>query len=203
MTGVEQCEQFDRARNQTRLNLFIKKLQSTFELDGSVADLGCGPGWVDIELCKHYNVVVDGYDGSSTMLEYAVQNVSQEHLDGKIFFHHMKFDDIVETYPTVISTDALHHVTNPETFWNVIKCMNPNRVFVMDLVRPDTEEQLERIVRVCSTTKDALYVEDFRRSLMAAFTVDEIKQQLTDAGLNLSVETVGQVFKSIFIYGEL
>lgn len=203
MTGDEQCKQFDRARNQTRLNLFVDQLQSTFKLEGNVADLGCGPGWVDIELCKRYDIVIDAYDGSSTMINHAKHNVRDAELCSRIFLHCQEFDSINETYSTVISTDALHHVADPATFWNLIKCMNPNRVFVMDLVRPDSVEQLERIVRVCSTTQDPLYVEDFRRSLMAAFTEDEIRQQLKQSNLNLDVTVIGKIFKTAFVHGVL
>ena len=62
----------------------------------------------------------------------------------------------------------------------------------MDLCRPDTVEQARKIVNDVAGAEQEILKDDFFRSLLAAFTADEIKEQLRRAALNLQVIKISE-----------
>ncbi len=64
-------------------------------------------------------------------------------------------------------------------------------VLVMDLFRPESEADAWRIVEQYSASEPEVLKRDFFNSLCAAFTPDEVREQLAAAGLGaLHVQTV-------------
>ena len=200
MVDPTQCNQFASARSRQRENLFIEKLKQTFELTGQVANLGCGPGTYDTLLCDTFeHIHIDAYDASMPMLDLARQQDNS-----RISWIHNEFNNINRVYDAVISVDTLHHIHHPQTFWKTINRISKSGslVFVMDHIRPKDKTVLDRIVNLMSTTNDPVYVTDFRNSLLAAHSVQEIQQQLNLANLNwLTVSTTGTLFQICFITG--
>ena len=62
----------------------------------------------------------------------------------------------------------------------------------MDLLRPETEIQAKKIVESVSGDEDPLLRADFYNSLLAAFTIPEVKDQLKKAGLRFEVKAVSE-----------
>jgi hypothetical protein len=60
----------------------------------------------------------------------------------------------------------------------------------MDLLRPETHEGARRIVDAVAANADPILREDFYNSLCAAFSLDEVRGQLTAASLDLRVTQV-------------
>jgi hypothetical protein len=85
----------------------------------------------------------------------------------------------------------LHHFHNPLDFWNSIKRIAPRDVFILDFLRPESEEQLQETI-AHRDYLDEHFKTDFENSLRACFTVEEIRQQLVDCGLNLKIVEVDQ-----------
>jgi hypothetical protein len=64
-------------------------------------------------------------------------------------------------------------------------------VFVMDLRRPETEQELQQLVEEYSRGDPEVLRNDFSNSLRAAYRAEEVQQQLAQAGLTrLNVEVV-------------
>ena len=64
-------------------------------------------------------------------------------------------------------------------------------VFVMDLMRPATLEDVDRLVAEHSTDEPEILRRDFHASLLAAYRVTEAEEQLAGAGLErLTVRAV-------------
>ena len=84
--------------------------------------------------------------------------------------------------------------------WNKIKEFSrPGTiVYVMDLIRAESKEKAKQIVETVSGNESETLKQDFYNSLLAAFTLDEIKQQLTQANLDKKL-TVEQVSERHFI----
>ena len=61
----------------------------------------------------------------------------------------------------------------------------------MDLVRPDSEDAARAMVKEGAGSEHPILQHDFYNSLLAAFTPEEIRRQLRDAGLELSVALTG------------
>jgi hypothetical protein len=131
--------------------------------------------------------------------------IAKEHLGefgSRINLKHKLLADISgKHYNTVISSDTLHHIHNPQDFWSTIKRIAQN-FYVTDLLRPESIEKVDRIIRVLARTDDEVYKEDFRNSLCAAFTVDELRAQLDEAGIEAYEMTIrGDVCKTVYIHG--
>ena len=64
-------------------------------------------------------------------------------------------------------------------------------VVVMDLARPASETAVDSLVETYALNEPDVLRRDFRNSLFAAYTVDEVEQQLQAAGLDtLAVQMV-------------
>jgi hypothetical protein len=65
-----------------------------------------------------------------------------------------------------------------------VKVSSPGtRVFVMDLLRPDTTNDARKLVELYSPNEPEILKRDFYNSLLAAFELDEVRRQLEEAGL--------------------
>ena len=75
-------------------------------------------------------------------------------------------------------------------------------MFVMDLMRPQSISEAERMVEEYSADEPQVLREDFFLSLKAAFRVEEVEEQLREAGLShLQVEAVTD--RHLVVYGLL
>jgi SAM-dependent methyltransferase len=97
----------------------------------------------------------------------------------------------------------LHHLPDPAVLWNEIKRLGKGgaAVYVMDLHRPDSLENARQIVESRAAKEHPILQEDFYSSLCAAFTREEIEEQLCQAELSLDVLKVSE--RHILIKGIL
>ena len=85
----------------------------------------------------------------------------------------MKFDNI-------ISNSVLHHVDNPNFFWELIsKRLSSNgRFLVMDLLRPESIAKIEMLVNKYASNEPEILQKDFYNSLLASYDINELRGQL-------------------------
>jgi trans-aconitate 2-methyltransferase len=151
-----------------------------------VVDLGCGPGDMTIDMARRrpgWRVV--GADASEPMLAVArrrsagVLNVRFVHVDAKFI------DASLGQFDLLTSNSLLHHLPEPAGFWaSLHRIARPHAVlFLRDLFRPATEEMAKTIVQTYAGEESKLLQDEFHRSLLAAFTVEEVRAQLVAAGL--------------------
>jgi SAM-dependent methyltransferase len=88
-------------------------------------------------------------------------------------------------YALVYSSSLLHHLRDPAALWQSAKRWGrPGAaLFVGDLLRPESEAQARAIVAREASGEPAVLQRDFYLSLCAAYTPDEVRAQLADAGL--------------------
>jgi len=182
-------------------NYFIELFRQKFAHDvvtGFVLDMGCGPGDISFRFAKAFpDCVVQGVDGSACMLDYANQRlVASADYSGRLEFVLGLFPDVDlprTNYPTLISNSLLHHLPDPQILWTIVKrwAVSGTRVFIMDLMRPESTAVAQDYMIRYAAGEPEILQRDFYNSLLAAFTVDEVQLQLTEAGLEtLSVEAV-------------
>ena len=162
-----------------------------------ILDLGCGPADIPIRLAQLLpKVHITAIDASKKMIESAKVAVTKSRLNNHITLivaHLPGLPFKSKTFDAIISNSILHHLPNPNVLWEEIKKLGKSRgvVFVMDLLRPDSPAKAKEIVKQYSENEDYVLKEDFYNSLLAAFTLDEIKEQLIKAGLpNLNAEII-------------
>ncbi|MBT3206796.1 MAG: class I SAM-dependent methyltransferase [Bacteroidetes bacterium] len=164
---------------------------------GNILDLGCGPGDLDIELTKKLpDVQIFAIDGSAQMVDLATQKIAKHNLTDRVEI----LQDILPNlnlpegkFDLIISKDLLHHIPSPNDFWAEINRLanNHTQIYVMDLIRPDSIDKAKKIVESISASEPEVLQEDFYNSLLAAFTFDEVKEQMERANLNYQIDNLG------------
>ncbi|CAA9892751.1 Methyltransferase type 11 [Candidatus Methylobacter favarea] len=183
-----------------RLKLFINKPQ----FSGTALDLGCGPGDISCRFAKAFPLSkVHAVDGSEAMIDYCKLSTSRE-LKTRIRFILGMLPDVIlpqSGYEIIFCNSLLHHLHDPQGLWQVIKkySRQGTRVVVMDLLRPDCLESAQKLVKTYALDEPEILKRDFYYSLLAAYTLPEIKKQLTQAGLNFFVEQISD--RHVFITG--
>lgn len=159
----------------------------------TAVDIGCGPGDVMIRLARALpDLHITAIDASAPMIALARGAVMTEGLSDRIELVQGYVPGVAlkaHSFDAVLSKDLLHHVPDPSVLWKEIARLGrPGAVvYVMDLVRPPTPEEAHRIVDRVAAREDPILREDFYNSLCAAFTVDELREQVAGAGLDLEV----------------
>jgi ubiquinone/menaquinone biosynthesis C-methylase UbiE len=173
----------------------VLKLADNFKT-ARVVDLGCGPADIAIRIAlARAEWRIDAVDASPAMLDIARRAVSSYHAARNLT---LCLADAKNTglssggYDVIFSNSLLHHLPDPLPLWTEMKRLaRPGAVlFVRDLHRPATAQAARRIVGHYAGGETKLLQEEFYRSLLAAFTIDEVRGQLAEARLaHLAVET--------------
>jgi SAM-dependent methyltransferase len=157
---------------------------------GRVLDLGCGTADITIRFARAYRGShVEGLDAAAAMLEWARRAVADAQLEGRIQLIESWLDPARiprGAYDAVICNSLLHHLADPALLWQTaVAAARPDApVMVMDLARPGTPEAAQALVERHADGAPELMRRDFYNSLLAAYTVDEVAQQLRAGGLD-------------------
>jgi ubiquinone/menaquinone biosynthesis C-methylase UbiE len=193
MTEDEQAEAYASADFEDAHSRLIRLFRETFHshaVQGTVLDLGCGPGDIACRFAVAYpDVVVYGVDGSEAMLRQGASVMAR--YPGVADRVNLEFGFLPDctlpesNYDVVISNSLLHHLTNPQVLWNsVLRFAAPGApVFVMDLQRPRSVDDLELLVEQYAADEPDILRRDFANSLHAAYAIPEVQDQLAIAGL--------------------
>jgi SAM-dependent methyltransferase len=193
MDSAAQTQAYAEADFDQSNSLFTEKFREHFDQQpthGSLADLGCGPGDISIRMAYQYpGWTVTGLDAGANMLKLALQRQASEKLAGRVNFQHSYLPDpalATASFDAVISNSLLHHLPQPQVLWqSIIQLARPGAAIqVMDLMRPDSEAEADRLVDSYASGAPPILTEDFYNSLLAAYTPREVSDQLLAAGLD-------------------
>jgi ubiquinone/menaquinone biosynthesis C-methylase UbiE len=181
-------------------NLFIDIIFKTKKLTiKNILDIGCGPATIPVQIVTKYpSIKITAIDASYYMIKHANKTVHNAGFEKNITIllgcipslklNHYFFD-------TIISKDVLHHLADPMVFWNELKRIRKlinNNIYIMDLFRPESIEKAKQIVTSVSSNEPEVLKKDFYHSLLAAFTVNEVKTQLKKANINLNFTKISE-----------
>jgi len=197
MDDPRQAEAYANADFKSSNHLFVEGLIRDFPHHLRTAlDLGCGPGDVVIRLARAVpDLSITAVDGSGPMIALARDAVHASGLDRQISLMQGRVPGLpieTQSFDLVLSKDLLHHLPDPSVLWTeVARLGRPGgAVYVMDLVRPSTPEAARQIVDTVAAGADPILRQDFYNSLCAAFTLDEVRGQLSAVGLDLEAAPV-------------
>jgi len=213
MQGEEQAKAYAFADFSKPHNLFIETFREKFSdipsgFNDVILDLGCGPCDITRRFAAAYpDSAFHAVDGSANMLKHGAELNEQVNLSHRI--------KLIETclpkprlpqpfYHAIISNSLLHHLHDPFVLWQTIQqhAKPFAHVFVMDLIRPVDEQTVKYLSGEYSSNEPDILKQDFENSLRAAFTLNEVRQQLNEMGLtNLNIEQVSELH--MIIYGVL
>jgi len=156
---------------------------------GAALDLGCGPADVTLRFARAFpGWTVDGVDAAAAMLRLGRSRVHAEGLADRVRLAACRLPNDPtprEAYELVLSNSLLHHLPDPTALWQVAKARTApgGRLFIMDLHRPETPDAAWALVERHAAGEPDVLRRDFHASLHAAYTLDEIRAQLAQAGL--------------------
>ena len=189
------------------LEKYLKKVGKTLNKTDLILDIACGPGNISERIAKNWPFVkVVGIDGSKEMLNQAekklcgsfAKNLSYELIDiNLISTGDQKFPLKADV---LVSNSALHHFHDPYKFWDALKKLGKNQCINIhrDLLRPSSIEKALELKEKYLSNSPGILKNDFYASLKASFTVDEVNQQLFNAGLSqLEVFQVDELYFEI------
>lgn len=145
-----------------------------------VLDVGVGTAQIPIELCRRgFEIEVLGIDLADHMLKRSRENIERAGLQQRITVRKvdaksMPFAD--GQFEVVLSNSILHHIPEPVTVIREMQRVLASKglLFVRDLMRPETEAEVELLVRTYAGHENPHQQQLFRQSLHAALTVDEV-----------------------------
>lgn len=192
MDSPEQTAAYAAADFATSNQLFVDQLLAYFQpipATGHLFDLGCGPADITIRLARalpRWNFT--GLDGGPNMLQCGIEACQQAALSDRIRLKHSYLPD--DSLPpssadAVVSNSLLHHLPEPVTLWQTLcQLARPGAyIQVMDLQRPDDIAAARALCDEYANGEPEVLRQDFYNSLLAAYTVAEVRAQLDTAGL--------------------
>lgn len=193
MDEAEQAAAYAAADFSEPNTLFVERFPEQFgnsTAQGRALDLGCGPAEVTVQWAAAYpKYQVDAVDGAEAMLAFARKNIAAAGLIGRVRLLKMVLPSqqlAQQRYQAILSNSLLHHLVDPQVLWQTIRTVGiPGAaVLVMDLMRPESPRQAEILVQQYAKDAPAILQRDFYHSLVAAFRLDEVADQLKVAGLH-------------------
>jgi SAM-dependent methyltransferase len=176
------------------LALYAIKRMNGDETARTVADLGCGPCLYHQDFYALFpNATVSAYDASQAMLEEAAKNINSD----KTKLIAFNINDVAQSedrFDVIFSSLVLHQLHDPGRLWAAVKNLGaPGTKFVVfDLLHIDDDAKAEAAIDalIPKGLFGSVFRQDFRRSLRAAFSIEEIYGQIGAAGLSATVHTI-------------
>jgi ubiquinone/menaquinone biosynthesis C-methylase UbiE len=157
---------------------------------GPVLDVGTGTAQIPIQICRlHPTVCVHAIDLAEEMLKLARVNVAAAGLGdrisvGRVNGRQMPFP--TGRFAAVVSNSIIHHIPHPfECFGEMVRvCAPGGTLFVRDLLRPSSIEQLEHFVGKYAADTNPHQRRLFADSLRAALTLAEVQTLVVELGFD-------------------
>lgn len=212
MDSDEQARAYAAADFSEAHQSYVTLFQASFPErppGATVLDLGCGAADVVIRFAQaNPRYTFHAVDGSAAMLRCARKALrGHPELVRRIklargFIPEARLPR--RNYDVILSSNFLHHLHEPEALWQTIRRYAKRRalVFVTDLFRPPNRAAAKKLVERYSAAEPAILQRDFLNSLLASFTVEEVREQLIRAELShLRIEVISD--RHMMIFGKM
>jgi ubiquinone/menaquinone biosynthesis C-methylase UbiE len=146
-----------------------------------VLDVGAGTAQIPIELCRqHPGIHVIAVDLARHMLALAQENIDRAALAQRIRVQlcdakRLPFADA--SCAAVMSNSIVHHIPEPgQALAEMVRVLQTGgAIFVRDLIRPESDAEVHRLVRLYAEGANPHQRQMFEDSLRAALTVEEVR----------------------------
>lgn len=197
MDTVDDAQDYDQMDHTSVNRVFVADFLAVFpDRAARVADIGTGTAQIPVELCRQtLQLHVDAVDASGEMLRLAAGNVDRAGFVARIALHLADARGL--PFPNgsvgaVISNSIVHHIPDPQpVLADMVRICEPGGiVFVRDLLRPDSEAELDHLVKTYAADTNDHQRQLFADSLRAALTLTEVQNRVVELGF--AAETVRQ-----------
>ncbi len=194
MDSSEEARDYNNMDHSTVNDVFTNDLiRFSATVDGEindVLDFGTGTALIPIMLCRKVEQCrVMAVDMAVHMLDLARYNVEVESLIERITLYKvdakaMGFDD--EMFDVTMSNSIVHHIPEPvECLKEAVRVTDVGGIlFVRDLMRPESDEQVSRLVQLYTGEENEHSQKMFDDSLRAALSLEEIRAIVVELGFD-------------------
>ncbi len=200
MDSAQEAAEYDRMDHSTVNQLFVDDLLTVMRAapvparqteQWQILDLGTGTVQIPIRLLHAWPECgpVMACDLSVEMLRVGMQNLRQASLCDRIlpmYCDAKRLPVADASVDVIISNSIIHHIPEPLYIFNEVRrSIRPGGlVFFRDLLRPESEHQIEYLVLQWAGHENEHAQRMFRESLHAALTLDEVRQMLNQVGFD-------------------
>jgi len=216
MDGAEQAAAYAAAELSASDGAVIARLGELFPegLGSRLVDLGCGPGNISFRLAelRPAPAQVLAIDGAPPMLAQAARELErrrqrQPDLPQRLVFRLSRLPDpaLPGGFSAVVSNSLLHHLPDPAVLWGALRQLAAPgaRIYVKDLRRPADAAAVGALVQRHAADAPPVLQHDYRASLHAAFTPEEVEGQLRAAGLAGALQVAPSDDRYLEVWGRL
>ncbi len=189
MDTAESAEAYDAMGHGEVDEAFVNRVIELGAKTGHYLDVGTGPAQIPILLAqKCPNIHITAIDLSKEMLKIARRHVEVADLNNRITLE--LIDAKTLPYPDnsfdgLISNSIVHHIHDAEKALKEMgRVAKPNGVvLIRDLIRPETPANAQAFVDRYAADDTPYQQKLYYDSFLAAFTIDEVKQMLSEADI--------------------
>jgi ubiquinone/menaquinone biosynthesis C-methylase UbiE len=190
MDSAVEAHDYDAMDHAAVNRVFVADFLAVWPGQSPILDVGTGTAQIPIELCRQApSARVVGIDLAEHMLQVGRENVRKagfadrltlERHDGK----RLAFSD--GTFAAVMSNSIVHHIPQPKlALAEMARVARPGGLlFVRDLVRPDDDTVVQKLVRSYAGEANAHQQAMFEASLRAALTLGEVRDLVATLGFD-------------------
>ena len=189
MGSPEEASEYEAMDHSAANASFVEALVEHGCDRGELLDLGTGPGDIPLLLVERCpDAVVTGTDLSNEMLKIARLKVAHAGHSLRIRLMVADAKDLPfadRHFAGVFSNTILHHVSDPHAYFREAGRVlsDSGALVIRDLARPDSLDEVDRLVSLYAGGENAFQQKLFYDSLRAAYTVDEVRAMLDATGL--------------------
>ncbi len=195
MDTAEEAADYDAMDHSAVNALFVDDLiafSDNFLPQERWLDVGTGTGQILVELGRRRaDAHVLGIDLAEEMLRVARTNLVAAGLGERMLLEVVDAKRLPyagSTFGGVMSNSIIHHLPEPvRALEQMVRVLKPGgALFVRDLCRPETDDDVERLVALHAAEASSSQKQLFRQSLYAALTVDEMAGLARQCGIAAS-----------------
>jgi ubiquinone/menaquinone biosynthesis C-methylase UbiE len=190
MDSAEEASDYDAMDHAQVNRVFVADFLAVWHGRGPVLDVGAGTAQIPIELCRQAPAVeVVAVDLAEHMLRVGRENVRRAGLEQRLRLERCDAKQLpfaAGSFAAVISNSIVHHIPEPEkVLAEMTRVLQPGgALFVRDLLRPDDDATVRRLVEAYAGDANAHQRQMFEDSLRAALTLEEIRGLVARLGFD-------------------
>jgi ubiquinone/menaquinone biosynthesis C-methylase UbiE len=194
MTDINQCVLYNKYTSDLEtLHEYIQTYQSLIGIkEGTVIDLGSGTCNFVIALAQNFpNLNFVCYENSPSMIKIATDNINSAGLSSKIQLIQNDIFHATGNYDVALANRLLHHIDDTKEFWKLMNLLS-NNILVIDIDRPP--KHLVDHIKESNEYQDDVYKEDLISSLQAAYSLEEVTEQIKEYNYNITTDNQYKLF---------
>jgi ubiquinone/menaquinone biosynthesis C-methylase UbiE len=185
MDSPEEARDYDAMDHSAVNRVFVDDFLAAWDGRNPVLDVGTGTAQIPIELCRRDpRATVVAADLAEQMLVVGRANVRRAGLEDRLRLERCDAKRLpygAARFGAVMSNSIVHHIAEPGVVLaEMVRVVQPGgMLFIRDLLRPDNEDELRRLVAAYAGDANAHQRQMFADSLHAALSLAEIRSLVT------------------------